>query len=659
MNKLKTYKIISGILMVLAVICTCGAIYALYLLTGIETFYRIMFSLLLTIGLITVLYSLLDSVKFFKKKKFIISSIFTALLGIISLIISIVIFTVYLKLSDFQKTDLKYKTSLISLEQINEIGKLKGVKIGVIKDEDDIEGYILPHELIDKYKLNKENEIIEYDDTMTLMTSLVNKEVDAIFISSNYESMFKNIEGLKENQKIYEINSYEKKYKKSEIKKEETNPDRTPTKPFTILLLGADSSDKSFNGDTIMLVSFNPETLNATMFSIPRDTYVPICSASSKKCGASSKITHSAWSGAQGVVNTVENFTGIKIDYYAKINFTGIIDLVNVLGGITVDVPMKFCESNADRLTGADYEICLEKGVQVLNGEQALALSRHRKTLPLGDFQRGQNQQLVVEGMIKQVKTLRSVSDFYKVLDTISKNIETNMSTDEILSFYNVAKSIMMKDEDVNLNITKTFLTGYDLYINDGGGSTYTFQYYKQSLDSILTAIKINLGQIEKEEIKTFSFSIKTPYEKTIIGYKYYSEPRKQLIPDFTEYSLGGAESWASAHGFTIVTTEVEKSDSSYYNGQIIGQSVWAGMLVEKAPKTITLTIVKKVDSPNIGNEDDDPDDNSDDNPIPGIPSTPDPDPDPDPDEEDNDTSGGNEGNTDNNNDETTSGEEN
>lgn len=644
MGKLKTYKIISGILMVLSVITTSLAIYAIYLLTGIETFYRIMFSLLLILALITLIYSLLDSVKFFKKKKLIISSVFTIVLTIISIIISIIIFAVYLKIDNFQKNDTKYKTSLISLEQIDEIGKLKGAKIGVVSDKDDIEGYILPHELIDKYKLDKDNEIIEYEDTMTLMTALVNKEVDAIFISHNYESMFKNIEGLQEGQKIYEINSYEKNYKKQEADKDKNETNKvTPTKPFTVLLLGADEPGKSFNGDTIMLITFNPETLHATMFSIPRDTYVPICSAYSKRCGSSSKITHSAWGGAEAVVNTAENLTGIKIDYYVKINFTGVIDLVNVLGGITVDVPIKFCESNADRMTGAGYEICLEKGVQVLSGEQALALARHRKTLPLGDFQRGQHQQLVVEGMINQIKTLRNPADFYKVLDTVSKNIDTNMSTDEILSFYNVGKSILMKDEDVNLNITKTFLTGYDLYVNDGGGSTYTFQYYKQSLDDIVKAMKINLGQIEQEIIKEFSFSIKEPYEKTIIGKTYYSEPRKTLIPDFTKYSLAGAESWASSHGFTITTTEVEKSDSSYYNGQIISQSVVAGMLVEKAPKNITLTIVKKVSE--SGGETTEP--NEPENPIPGLPDEPE---NPNPDEGNNNGEGNNGDSEDNNN---------
>ena len=197
--------------------------------------------------------------------------------------------------------------------------------------------------------------------------------------------------------------------------------------------------------------------------------------------------------------------------------------------------------------------------------------------------------------MLNKIKTLRSPNDFYNVLNTISKNIETSMSTDEILSFYNIGKSILMKDEDANINITKTFLTGYDLYVYEGRSYSYTFQYYKQSLDSIVKAMKINLGLLPQEEIKKFSFSIKEPYEKTIIGKTYYSEPRKTLIPNFTTYSMAGAQVWGSSNGFTINFNYIESSSSAYYEGQIIGQSVHEGVLTTKAPKTITLDVVKKV----------------------------------------------------------------
>ena len=143
-----------------------------------------------------------------------------------------------------------------------------------------------------------------------------------------------------------------------------------------------------------------------------------------------------------------------------------------------------------------ENEICLSKGLQTLNGEQALALSRHRHSLPLGDFQRVQHQQLVVEAMAKKVKTIRSVNMFYDVLNAVSKNIETNVSTDEMLNLYNVGKK-MMFENGASLNIEKTYLTGYDLtMLIPGLGNVYTFQYYPESLNEIIKA-KLDGGNIE------------------------------------------------------------------------------------------------------------------------------------------------------------------
>ncbi len=592
MKKITIYKILSGILISLLVISMGFMLYTLSLLSGIETFNRIMFSILLILFLIVLTYSLLDSVKNNKKKKMIISSILTILLSIILGVVSFYIYRAYVGLDNLNKSEITYTTKLISYEKLN-VNEIKDKKIGILSNEEDITGYILPNEIIDKLNLSKNNEIIKYGDTITLMSAFINNEVDLIFISDNYRNMFNNIEEYDSSKEIFEITSLKKVYKKKQV--ENTAIDKTKvTKPFTMLLLGIDSEQddirksSSFNGDTIMMVTFDPETLSTTMFSIPRDTYVKMA------CGGRiTKINHASWGGTSCMVKTVENLTGIKIDYYAKINFKGVVDLVNILGGINVDVPVKFCEQNSDRQWG-DKTICLEPGMQKLDGEQALALARHRKTLPLGDFQRGQNQQLVVEGMIGSLKNVKSVEDFYKILDTIGKNMDTNMTTEEMLSFYNIGKNLLLKSGDVNLNITKTFLTGYDQYITVGNSKSYTFQYYKQSLAEIVKAMKINLGLLKKEEIKTFNFDLNTPYEKKIIGKTYYSdEQRVSLMPNLSSYTLDEAKAWASRNGFTITVKEALVESETYTDGQIINQSLKEGSLLEGADKNITITIAK------------------------------------------------------------------
>lgn len=592
MKKITIYKILSGILISLLVISMGFMLYSLSLLSGIETFYRIMFSILLILFLIVLTYSLLDSVKNNKKKKMIISSILTILLSIILGVVSFYIYRAYVGLDNLNKSEITYTTKLISYEKLN-VNEIKDKKIGILSNEEDITGYILPNEIIDKLNLSKNNEIIKYGDNITLMSAFINNEVDLIFISDNYRNMFNNIEEYNSAKEIFEITSLKKVYKKKQV--ENTAIDKTKvTKPFTMLLLGIDSEQddirksSSFNGDTIMMVTFDPETLSTTMFSIPRDTYVKMACG-----GRTTKINHASWGGTSCMVKTVENLTGIKIDYYAKINFKGVVDLVNILDGINVDVPVKFCEQNSDRQWG-DKMICLEPGMQKLDGEQALALARHRKTLPLGDFQRGQNQQLVVEGMIGSLKNVKSVEDFYKILDTIGKNMDTNMTTEEMLSFYNIGKNLLLKSGDVNLNITKTFLTGYDQYITVGNSKSYTFQYYKQSLAEIVKAMKINLGLLKKEEIKTFNFDLNTPYEKKIIGKTYYSdEQRVSLMPNLSSYTLDEAKAWASRNGFTLTVKEALVESETYTDGQIINQSLKEGSLLEGADKNITITIAK------------------------------------------------------------------
>lgn len=587
------YKIISYIVLVMLLISLGFLIYNMSLLGKIETFYRVMGSLLLVLISILLGYSLIEGAKHNKVKKIIISSVISILLSVILFVVSSLIYKAYKELDNMNKDELTYTTIMLSKSEAK-LDLINGKKIGVISDKEDISNYILPMEVIDKNNLKTNNEIVEYSDLVTLMSALINDEVDFIFISNDYKSKFALVEGYTEDTKLYEITVYKKNYQKAHVEKDTISDKTEVTKPFTILLLGIDSEGQgikessSFNGDTIMLVSFDPVTLNATIFSIPRDTYVKMA------CGGRlNKINAASWGGTSCMVKTVQDLTGINVDYYAKINFKGVVDLVNVLGGVTVDVPISFCEQNSNREFG-DALICLEAGIQKLDGEQALAFARHRHSLPLGDFQRAQHQQMIVEAMIQSMKSVRSVNDFYSILNAISNNIDTNMSTNEMLSFYNVAKNLLIKSGDVNLNITKTYLTGYDLYVYNGSGKTYTFQYYKQSLADIVKAMNITLGKEKKEEIKEFTFDLNEPYEKKVIGKTYYNETRKQVVPDFTLMSVSEAKSWASANGITINVNETTSESEEYSDGQITGQSVHEGVLAEEAGSNITITVIKK-----------------------------------------------------------------
>ena len=563
---------------------------SLLLLNNIETTLRVI--ALSVLGVLLLLYIIGNLLLLMSKKnKTVIFLSFIALLiAAVSLVGSLTINKVYGILDSMSKDKILYTTNMILLND-KEFSNTNDFKVGILNNETDVEGNILPKEYIKKEKL-KVN-VTEYDSNFELLEKLYGGELDAIFITSNYIIKFEGYEAYKNIENEVKVQfTYSKEMKNQDYIE---NPG-TVDKPFTVLIMGVDSTsdvlnaNQAFNGDTLMLMSFNPNTLNATVFSIPRDTYVPIACLK----GESSKINSSAAYGSTCVINTIENLVDIKIDYYVKINFKGVVDLVNALDGIDITVPEKinFCEQNSKRSKKPEDLQCIKSGFQHMDGEQALAFARHRHTLPAGDFQRVQHQQLVVEAIANSAKNLKNVDAFFKVLDSISANIDTNMSTNQMMNLYNVGKSMIFSGNSGSMiNIQKTYLTGYDLtmYVNNLRSSVYTFQYYEQSLEEIKHALKVTLELEKNEPVKTFNFSVNDTYEVPVIGKKYYTVKRQESIPNFKNKSIEYAKSWCEARGIEVFVNVTTSED--YTNGTIINQSVRNGVLTTNV-QTITFDVV-------------------------------------------------------------------
>lgn len=563
---------------------------SLLLLNNIETTLRVI--ALSVLGVLLLLYIIGNLLLLMSKKnKTVIFLSFIALLiAAVSLIGSLTINKVYGILDSMSKDKILYTTNMILLND-KEFSNTNDFKVGILNNETDVEGNILPKEYIKKEKL-KVN-VTEYDSNFELLEKLYGGELDAIFITSNYIIKFEGYDAYKNIENEVKVQfTYSKEMKNQDYIE---NPG-TVDKPFTVLIMGVDSTsdvlnaNQAFNGDTLMLMSFNPNTLNATVFSIPRDTYVPIACLK----GESSKINSSAAYGSTCVINTIENLVDIKIDYYVKINFKGVVDLVNALDGIDITVPEKinFCEQNSKRSKKPEDLQCIKSGFQHMDGEQALAFARHRHTLPAGDFQRVQHQQLVVEAIANSAKNLKNVDAFFKVLDSISANIDTNMSTNQMMNLYNVGKSMIFSGNSGSMiNIQKTYLTGYDLtmYVNNLRSSVYTFQYYEQSLEEIKHALKVTLELEKNEPVKTFNFSVNDTYEVPVIGKKYYTVKRQESIPNFKNKSIEDAKSWCEARGIEVFVNVTTSED--YTNGTIINQSVRNGVLTTNV-QTITFDVV-------------------------------------------------------------------
>lgn len=583
----KTNKILRIIYLIILIIHIISVIlfsYSLLLLSQIETLLRIIVISILIINIL--IYLFIGLILLILNKKILLSIIlfFISIFSGINTFAYYYIDKTYKIVDNTSKEYIIYTTNLIALDKEIDIKT-----IGIINNEESIEGYILPQE----YMANKgyKVKVTEYNSTQELLKGLYSKEVDAIFIESNYALKYNDIYPNISTE-TYIIDTYSK-----EMKNQDTvaSTNKAVTEPFTILLLGVDSeydglsNNASFNGDSIMLVTFNPKTLSATMFSIPRDTYVPIACNNN----VSNKINSAAGYGTKCMIDTIQNLTNINIDYYVKINFKGVVSLVDALDGITLDIDKpdykmnagincgdKICEQDSNRRFGDNLVYITPGKNQTLNGEQALAYSRNRHQFAASDFKRIEHQQAVVSAIINKTKNIRNINQFYKVLNSISNNIDTNMQPSEILNFYNVAKNILLNNNinDTNfINIQKTYLTGYDLNVYQNGYSMYTFQYYEESLNEIITAMKENLELETPELIKEFSFSANKEYTQKVIGKNFSGQKKNETLPNFVNNNINYLKEWASSRNITIIEEETTSNDCT--NNSILEQNIHSGTL--------------------------------------------------------------------------------
>lgn len=596
-EKKSKLKIVIVCFLVLALLTSAFAIYEIFLLSSIETLIRyIVMGVLLFIDLILIL----KTRSIFKKRKKKHSKrigfiTFMIIYAIICFCIGAAIFYVYGQLNSINKVFVTYTSSLVTMKdsKATDIKDVKDFKVGILSDKNSPEGYIIPQEMIKENNLNDDNEVTQYDDYSSMLVDLYAGEIDAMFISGSYVSMYSNITGyenIETDTKV--LLSKDKKMKKADTSKNETaSSGKAITEPFTILLMGIDSTEEVLsrnaiaNGDTLILITFNPKTLNATMISIPRDSYVPIACWSDK---AENKITHAAGYGTDCMMDTIENYFDVNIDYYAKINFKGLVKLVNAVGGVdvNVDVDHELCTDDSSR----GGQVCIQPGQQTLYGEEALVYARNRKQLSNGDFGRGQHQQEIVMALVNKMKTITEVSKFMEILNTISNSLDTNLTTKQILSFYNVGKDIVKKSlaaDDADLvNIQQLYLSGTSQMIYDERMRMVLYNYVpnKDSRNAIIQAMKENLELAEHEEIKDFNFSINEPYEKPVIGKgPYKTAGSYSLLPNFVGDSEAQARATANRLGISVSFKGT--------GGYVVSQSQPANKRIDKIKGGIVLTL--------------------------------------------------------------------
>lgn len=580
-------------------------------LTGVETLLRIVVIVLFVLYLLFYSFWNLLNLLQRKYKGLIITTLISILLTVIFFVGSYYINYIYKNLDGMQENEkIIYTTYLITLKDssFNEESK-----IGIINKTIDNDNHELSTKLYKNKKLD--NDTTEYNDYIKMIGDLYNGNIEAIFVPGNYVTLFKNENGFEniasDTKVIYEYSE--------KMQNEDLNlvSNKDFNEPLTFLFLGVDSegdglnANAAFNGDTLMLMSFNPKTLDAILLSIPRDTYVPIACNHNNYA----KINSSAAYGTSCVISTINNLLGINIDYYVKINFKGVVDLVEAVGGVEVNVEApsymadkyggKVCEQNSDRKFG-DKLVCMNPGMQTLNGEQALAYSRCRHMYIGSDLDRVKHQQQVVEALANKAMHFSSIKEFQNILNAVSKNIATNMDTDTILSGYNVAKNVLgnkLSGKD-SINIEKATLETYSLnvYVPSQGRNTSAQGYYKDSLLDIQKSFNVILGKEKKELIKTFNFSVNETYEKSAPGKGKRTGASGELLPSFVGKTVSEVESFGNSHNIKINVRYVD-SGSEYYNsdvavGLVGNQSVHKDVLLSSVSE-ITIYVVNSKETNN------------------------------------------------------------
>ena len=267
-------------------------------------------------------------------------------------------------------------------------------------------------------------------------------------------------------------------------------------KPMTILLMGVDTGSGSRedqwvgNSDTMILVTVNPQTRETTIMSLERDILTNI-TQDGETVQAKLNAAY-AQGGAELAIKTIQDLMNIHIDRYAMINMKGLVQLVDKVGGITVNNSFDFDISIEEN--EPEYTAKIPPGRQEIDGEQALVYSRMRYQDPEGDYGRQKRQREVIEKIIKKVLTLDGLSNYQGIIEAVSDNMQTNISLD--------TNSLMqlMGYRDALKNIRMEQLKGEDATLADGGSYQIVTSEHLLKMQNIL---RKSLGLSPVSKLKT------------------------------------------------------------------------------------------------------------------------------------------------------------
>lgn len=483
--------------------------------------------LLIVFG-ISIVLCLICKFMMYKKKKigYLLSVLFSILFGFL-------IVNVNRTVAFLNNLDLEYKTynySVIVLKSSN-YKKLKDIANKNLGYYDD--GSKESEKALNKVRNKQEVEVTSYDDTHKLANDLLDGKLDAVLIESSYLSILDESIEKDDNsfgklvRVIYDFNIL--------VKTSDVSNDINVTKEsFNVYVSGIDTYGEIGNvsrSDVNMVVTVNPNTRQILLTSIPRDFYVKLHG----KSGYPDKLTHAGLYGVEMSMQTIEDLLDIDINYYVKVNFSSVVNIVNALGGVDV-------YSEYDFVSIDQYSY--KKGYNFVHGEEALSFARERKAFAGGDRQRVRDQQALLAAIFNKATSKQVIVKYGKLLDSLNGSFVTNMKTSRLTSLiklqmaknytWNFVSNCLMGEDGSNYTYSAPSFKAYVMIPNDE-----SISYAHDLIGKVLKG-----EEVDAESIKT-NFSPNRRSDSSVVS-KVKEEKKEEVIEpkkeEKKEESLPGLE---------------------------------------------------------------------------------------------------------------------
>ena len=495
----------------------------------------------------------------------------------------------------------------VKYKDLDSLKSASNLKVGVVFD-DGIGVATAAQKLMEDEGINAT--VTTYSSSEELLGNLIGNgtdDIDVAVFPSSYRQRWladEEVDYAQYLDHVYDFHKFEDKVKTGENKN--ANKDLY-TEPFNILLIGFAPEDEAMTvglADSIIVATVNPQTFTVSLTSIARDTYTKLaCAPNSER----QKINAARAYSRQCLMDTVGELLDIDIDYYMEVNFLGVVEIVDALGGIVVNNPVEFVGQTASGIRG-EFTVLVPAGENVpCDGEMALAFARERHAMPNGDFDRQKHQQEVIARIAEKLLGMNDVNKALKVMEAAGKNFTTNLSLNQLTGIFsyiiNHKNTIGIPTFNM-IEMQNMRVTGYDswYYSYIMRLPQWIYRLYNGSIQECKDRINDVMNNYVLTDVKQpsyMSFLIEYPYERPQYYSEYFNEEQvHEKMPDcyplFVGKDLATAMSLAQAVGITLNIKYIEPDSPDYkesLDGQIIDQYPRQGALVEEYP-TGSITVM-------------------------------------------------------------------